>query len=137
MADGVDLDSVDTGAVAGVSRATRGPQLPGSAAAAGTRALAATLKAEIEGLDPQALPLQQGLARGSHVGEEPFRVLVLSLAEEPDWVRAKIGVCYTGIIAGCSCADDPTPLDEHAEYCEVQVEIERASAEARFTLLPD
>ena len=64
-------------------------------------------------------------------------MLVLGLAETPTEIRAKIGVCYTGIIAGCSCADDPTPLDEHAEYCEVQVEIDRVTAEARFTLLPD
>ena len=43
----------------------------------------------------------------------------------------------SGIIAGCSCADDPTPVDTTTEYCELQLEIDRESAETRVILLPN
>jgi hypothetical protein len=69
------------------------------------------LKQEIEQLDGGQLPLQQGV------------------------IRAKVGIFYSGIITGCSCADDPTPAGEQNEYCEVQVDIDKATAEARIALL--
>ena len=46
------------------------------------------------------------------------------------------GIFYTGVVAGCSCADDPTPVEEQHEYCEVLIEINRATAEAVIRLLP-
>ena len=94
------------------------------------------LKNEMERMDAQALPLQQGLARGNCVGDDDFSVMIISATEIPNGIRAKAGIIYTGIIAGCSCADDPTPVDGHTEYCEVQVDIDMATAETTFTLLP-
>ncbi|MEA3274458.1 MAG: hypothetical protein U9Q81_04025 [Pseudomonadota bacterium] len=94
------------------------------------------LKCELEAMDAQVLPLQQGLARGSHVGDDRFSVMLISVAERTDSICTTIGVFYTGIIAGCSCADDPTPIDAHPEYCEVQVDIDKATAETTLTLLP-
>lgn len=94
------------------------------------------LKRELEQVDAGALPLQQGLARGSHVGDDRFSVMFIGVEETKDGICAKIGVFYTGIIAGCSCADDPTPIEAHPEYCEVQVDIDKATAETRLTLLP-
>ena len=47
------------------------------------------------------------------------------------------GIFYRSVIGGCSCADDPTPVDEQAEYCEVVVEIDKVTAEAKVTLLRD
>ena len=99
-------------------------------------ALASVLKRELEQLDAQSLPLQQGLQRGSHVGEEGFTAMVIGVTQDSTRIRAKIGVFFTGIIAGCSCADDPTPIDGHAEYREIRVDIDRSTAEATFTLLP-
>jgi len=101
-----------------------------------TAELASVLKRELEQLDAAFLPLQQGLARGSQVADEGFSVMVIGVTEEPSIIRAKVGVFYSGIIAGCSCADDPTPVDTHPEYCELQVEIDKATAETRLTLLP-
>jgi len=94
------------------------------------------LKRELERLDARTLPLQQGLTKGSHVGDDEFRVIVISVAEEAGSIHAKVGIFFTGIIAGCSCADDPTPVEGQPEYCEVQVQIDKASAEATLTLVP-
>ncbi len=94
-------------------------------------------KQETEQLDPALLPLQQGLATSSHVADSSFSVLLLTSEETPDCVRVKAGIAYAGIIAGCSCADDPTPIAEQAEYCEVWFEISKTTAEANISLLVD
>lgn len=110
-------------------------KLTRSLAAWGTTSFYAILKDELEALDSAALPLQQALARSSYVTDSGFSVTIISVAEERDKIRAKIGVFYTGIVAGCSCADDPTPVDQQTEYCELRLEIEKATAATRVTLL--
>jgi hypothetical protein len=49
----------------------------------------------------------------------------------------KAGVFYTGIIAGCSCSDDPSPVDEQNEYCDLLFTIDKLTAETQITLLVD
>ena len=61
--------------------------------------------------------------------------MIISVADDPDHIHVKAGIFYTGIIAGCSCADDPTPVDEQAEYCEVRLEINKATAATAISLL--
>jgi hypothetical protein len=39
------------------------------------------------------------------------------------------------VIAGCSCADDPTPTNELDEFCELQLDIDKLTAVATVTLL--
>ena len=95
------------------------------------------LKREIEQLDAVTLPLQQGLSSSSYVTDRPFQAMIISVSEEAGLIRAKAGIFYTGIIAGCSCADDPTPIDEQTEYCVLQFDIDRATAEATVTLLAE
>lgn len=95
----------------------------------------AVLKGELERLAAARLPLQQALARGSHVTAEPFRVMVLATDEEDDGLRARVGVFFTGIISGCQCADDPTPLEGFPEYAEIEVTIQRETGAAKMRLL--
>ncbi len=95
------------------------------------------LKDEIRQLGMAALPLQQGLSRSSHVSGDKYDVVVLNVAEEPQRILVKAGIFYQGIIAGCSCADDPTPVDEQTEYCVLQFDIDKRSAEAAISLLED
>lgn len=95
------------------------------------------LKQEIEQLDASLLPLQQGLASSSHVTDRPFQAMIIRVDEDAGLIRAKVGIFYSGIIAGCSCADDPTPIDEQTEYCVLQFDIDSNTAEATVTLLPD
>lgn len=95
------------------------------------------LKGEIEHLDASQLPLQQGLSIGSYALDDKLDVIVIGAAETEGHIRAKVGIFYTSIIAGCSCADDPTPIDENNEYCVMQVDIDPVTAEAALTLLTD
>jgi len=93
--------------------------------------------AEVEGLPAAALPLQAGLAHSSAVAEEPFRVLVMASEERPQGVWVKAGIFYSGVIAGCNCADDPTPVETQQEYCELEFVIERQTARATVRLLAE
>lgn len=112
-------------------------RLPKSVNAWGTSGFRETLKQEIEQLDAALLPLQQGLSVSSHVAERPFRAMILGVSEAAGLLHVKAGIFYTGVIAGCSCADDPTPVDEQNEYCEVLLVIDRQTADAAVSLLPD
>ena len=94
-------------------------------------------KAEVKQLDPDLLPLQQGLAHSSSANGANLGVTVLNLGETPDEIQVKAGLFYSGIIAGCSCADDPTTQHEVNEYCEVRFVIKKHTGEAMVTLLRD
>lgn len=95
------------------------------------------LKAEIERLDPALLPLQQGLAQSSHVADEQPTAIVLDVQAKGSILSAKVGILYSGIVAGCSCADDPTTPDRIAEYCELRFDIDRTTGVASVTLPND
>jgi hypothetical protein len=101
----------------------------------GTPRFEGTLKAEVEQINADQLPLQQGLSTSSHVTDSQHQVMVIRVADGEGFIHVTAGIFYSGIIAGCSCADDPTPIDEQNEYCEVQIEINKKTAEATVTLL--
>jgi hypothetical protein len=105
-------------------------RLPNSCDAWKTSRFNETLKCELQALDSASLPLQQNLTLSSCVSDEPFTVMVIQSQEESGFILAKIAVMYSGIEAGCNCADDPTPIDTHAEYCELMVSIDKNSTEA-------
>ena len=93
------------------------------------------LKNEIQDLDPNLLPLQQGLSLSSYVGKTPFSVVILNVSEEADYIKIKVGIFYTGIIAGCSCSDDPSPTDEQNEYCNLLFSVNKNTADTDVVLL--
>lgn len=95
----------------------------------------AVLKDEIEHLDAASLPLQQGLSQGSYASTDGISVMIIRTSEDPRFIHATTGIHFTGIIAGCNCADDPTPVEGHAEYCEVRFDIDRRTAETTVSLL--
>lgn len=101
----------------------------------GTEKFNHALKDEIKNLNPQLLPLQQGMSQGSYVSNSKLGVMIVGVSEEAGIISAKAGIFYSSSIAGCNCADDPTPVDEQTEYCEVQFEISRETAEATVKLL--
>jgi len=91
----------------------------------------------VQQLDVAELPLQQALAHSSHVSDSPRRVIVLQTTATASLLQIKAGIFYAGVIAGSCCADDPTPLCEQTEYCEVEVRINRLTGMTRISLLPD
>lgn len=109
--------------------------LPASLAAWGTAEFEAVIKREIEGLGPGCLPLQQGLSMSSYALDDRLEVMIISVADDPGAIQAHLGVFFSGIIAGCSCPGDPTPVEPQSEYCEMRLTIDKASAEATFAAL--
>jgi len=103
----------------------------------GTEAFEAVLRNELAALGCSDLPLQQGLTRGSHALDDNLSIMIIRTEELPAILRIRAGVHYRGLIAGCSCADDPTPLDTTTEYCEIELTIDKGTAETRVLLLGD
>jgi len=101
----------------------------------GTPEFESVLKQEIGQLKAGQLPLQQGLSTTSYATDSPFEAVILGASEVDGVIRAKAGIFYQGIIAGCSCADDPTPVNEENEYCELLFEINRKTGKATVALL--
>jgi len=99
------------------------------------RELESALRKEIEALDPALLPLQQGLTYGSHALGDDLSVIIIKVTQSPGQIRVKAGIQYHGIIAGCSCADDPSPVDRTNEYCELLLEIDTDTAATTITLV--
>ncbi len=83
------------------------------------------------------LPLQQGLTAGSYVLDEPVTVVINHVEEAGGTLSVQAGIFYKSMITGCSCEGDPTPTPENDEYCEVQLDIDKATAAAAVKLLPD
>lgn len=97
----------------------------------------AVLKGEIAQLGVGRLPLQQGLAGSNYVADVPVTPVIHSAVETGNTIRIRAGIFYQGIIGGCNCADDPGPSGEINEYCEVQIDIDKATAATAITLVPD
>lgn len=102
-----------------------------------TPAFGETLKQEIEALDGKLLPLQQGLSHSSYASEDNFSVVILGISDGNASICVKTGIFYAGLIPGCSCADDPSPDNEYAEYCEVEFTIDTSTAETSVRLLTE
>lgn len=113
------------------------PRLHKSLHAFGDSTFEKTLKNEIEQLDAKLLPLQQGLSAGGYALYDSFKVMIIGVSEHNNYLQVKAGIFYRGVIAGCSCADDPSPTDVTTEYCEVLFEIDRGTGEASVSLVGD
>ncbi len=103
----------------------------------GTIEFTGALKTEVEQLDLNLLPLEQGLSVGNYVSGDKFSVMILGITEDEGCIHAKAGIFYNSIIGGCACADDPTPISELNEYCVVRLDIDKKTAETTVTLLTD
>jgi len=110
--------------------------LPAALAAWRTPAFQQVLQQELESWPVSALPLQRALLRSSYVSPStPHSVRVIACHEDAQHILVKIGIFYAGIIAGCNCADDPTPPNEEPEYCELALAIDKHSAVTQLSLL--
>ena len=112
-------------------------RLPNALRAWSSPEFEAVLKHEIGQLDAAQLPLQQGLKTSSQALDDAFTAMILSFAEVPGYIHAKVGIFYCGLITGCSCADDPTPIEPQNEYCELTFAIDKSTAETSVTLNPE
>jgi len=95
------------------------------------------LKMEVKALGLDHLPLQKGLSSSSVALDHNLQLVVLRTQECNNLVTVGLGAFYTGIVAGCSCSDDPTPTDEVNEYCELEVKIDLGNGQASVVLSPN
>lgn len=107
--------------------------LPATLAAWGTPAFADVLRREIAA-QAAALPLQQAAASTSVVLDVPPEIMFIAATAATGRLDVRVGVFFSGIVAGCSCADDPTPVEAQPEYCELILSIDRATAGASVAL---
>jgi len=110
-------------------------RLKKSLAAWGTPEFKSVLKQEIEALGVSQLPLVQGMTAGSVPLEGSVEAMILNMSETADAIQVRADLFFRSIIAGCACADDPTPENENNEYCEVELVINKSTAETAATLL--
>lgn len=108
------------------------PHLRRSLASFGSPGFEAVLKEELAALGPDALGLQRALTAGSLARPDDIGIMVLRHRERSDAIEVRAGVFFLSVLGGCACADDPTPENEHAEYCEIDVTIDRQTGEARL-----
>lgn len=113
----------------------RSPVLTNARDAWGTPRFGAALKQDIERLNPDLLPLQEALSASSVALTDKLEARIIEASERDGVIRVRAGIFYSGVVAGCSCADDPTPIETQNEYCEVQLDIDRATAMTTVTLL--
>jgi len=110
-------------------------RLPKTLSAWQTPALKAVFEQEIKTLELSLLPLVRAMSRGSQIAVDEIGVMLISSAESGSSIQVKAGIFFSSVIAGCSCADDPTPLDVNAEYCEMRFDIDKVSASTEVVLL--
>lgn len=89
----------------------------------------------VRALGVQGLPLQKALTQGSVALDDDMMVRVLRTEVQDAQIRVRMSIQYTSIIAGCSCADDPTPQSTLPEYCELILLLDRGSGESEIQLL--
>ncbi len=85
-------------------------------------------------LGPGALPLQKGAAYGGVVDDSNLAVSILRSSDAGSAIVVRVGVFFTEVIAGCNCDEEPQSIPA---YCELRVDIDKLSAEAEMTLVPD
>ena len=108
-----------------------------AARAWGTPDFEAVLKQEVARLQPGDLPLQQGMTAGNYVLDAPITLVVNRVEAADRLIRVRAGIFFQSVVAGCSCTDDPTPMSEINEYCEVRLEIDRDTAATEIALAED
>jgi hypothetical protein len=109
--------------------------LPDTARTWGTAGFADALKRELSA-QAAALPLQQAVAATSVALDGGVEIMLIAAREEEGRILARVGVFFSGVVAGCNCADDPTPADAQPEYCELVLALDRSSALANVSLAP-
>ena len=110
-------------------------RLAKSVRAWGTPKFREVLKDEIAHLAISELPLAQALQFGNFVADERPTVMINSIEDRGDHVAVRAGLFFAGINAGACCADDPTPVESHHEYCVVQMQVDLATVEAQAHLV--
>jgi len=92
-------------------------------------------KDELRSIDHHLLPLQKGLSFSSYVSNDAISPVIIICSDNQDSLTINANIFYTGIIAGCSCADDPSPQDLQNECCELTFKINLNNGDTEVELV--
>lgn len=92
-------------------------------------------KSEVSDLNKNLLPLQKSLLFSSYVSTDKVSPVIMSSSSNTTHLLIKTTIFYTGIIAGCSCADDPGPQDTQQESCDLLFHINLSDAQTHVELI--
>ena len=88
-----------------------------------------TLRMEIiKSLGINSLPL------GGYVDDESVSLIILSAADIGVVIQCKVGIWFDEVLPCCGC---PNGAMKRATYCEVQIGIDKSTAEAEFVVTSD
>jgi hypothetical protein len=104
-----------------------------SAAAWGTDAFSATLRAEMEGLRGDVLPIVHVVGPGNRLDDSDLGVIVNAVSDDGHQIRATVGVFFAEVVACTTCSGGSGMRDE--AYCELALTIDKTTSEARFAPL--
>lgn len=82
------------------------------------------------------LPLQQGLAHSNIALAGKISAHILKCEESKGSILCRANIFYYGLISGCNCADDPSPVEPNNEHCEVQITLNKESDFLSTILIP-
>ncbi len=91
-----------------------------------------TFKTEMEGFRKDVLPLDEVIGDGNTAYDGDLGVIINKVSEDEHSIRARVGVFFAEIISCCSCGEGD-PIEE--AYCEMEVKIDKTTAEAEFTVI--
>lgn len=109
-------------------------QLPNSLRDWQTDTFESSFKSEMERFRRDVLPLKDAIEDLNSVDDSDLGVTFISATDDDNAINAKVGVYFAEIVSCCSCGED-SPVEE--AYCEMSVVIDKATADAKFSVEPD
>lgn len=95
------------------------------------------LEEQLKQLPEGSLPLVYAMQTGSYPLADSLRVMILDSTQNSDEIILNCGLFFDSVIAGCNCADDPTPVERYPEYGEFTFTINKHSGKARCQISKD
>lgn len=89
------------------------------------------LKTAVVCLPPGALPLATGTTQGGLVDDQNISATILRSNETEHAIQAHVGIFFTELVPSCNCGENP---DEINAYCEIEVVLNKDTADVRFLL---
>ena len=99
----------------------------------GTSQFGSTLKAELEMLRSDVLPITHVIAEGNNLDESNLGVIINDISDDQQYIYAKAGIFFSEIISCITCSGGDGMCDE--AYCEILVKIDKNSGSAEFAPL--
>jgi len=101
-----------------------------SVGAWGTDAFRGALKAELERLRSDVLPIEHAVGEGGRLDDSDLGIIVNEVKDDDSHIYAKVGVFFNEIVECLTCSGGDGMCDE--AYCELLVTIDKVSGEAKF-----